>query len=67
LLGLSLQILTISLLQADPGIFWHGVRLDSWVALAFVGLAIAGLLAIFLPAWRKEVQVKEGAPAPQEG
>jgi prolipoprotein diacylglyceryltransferase len=36
LLGFSLEMLLLSGLRSDPGIFWAGLRADAWAALAFL-------------------------------
>ncbi len=41
LLGLMAVVFACSFLRADPGLYWHGLRLDAWAALGF-GL-LAGL------------------------
>jgi hypothetical protein len=47
--GLSLILLGLSLLRADPYPLYNGLRLETWAALIFLGIAvIAGILAIIL-------------------
>jgi prolipoprotein diacylglyceryltransferase len=44
LAGLALLMLSASLLRADPAPVWRGLRLESWAAIGFLGLAIAAIL-----------------------
>ena len=45
LLGLSLIQLGITILRADPGFIWYGLRLEAWGALVFSLLSVMGLLS----------------------
>lgn len=53
LIGLSLIMLVISLLQADPSPRWYGLRVDSWAALIFLGICVIILLVIAITWTRK--------------
>lgn len=44
LLGLSLELFVLSFLRSDPAPFWHGLRLETWAALAFVAASVLPLL-----------------------
>ncbi len=46
LLALMAHTFLFSLLRADPALRWLGLRVDSWVALAFALLALAGWLVL---------------------
>ena len=43
-LGLMVHLLFASLLRADPGLFWDGMRADTWMAIAY----LAGLMVLML-------------------
>jgi hypothetical protein len=43
-LGLSLELLALSFLRADPAVAWRGLRLDAWAALAIVALTALFLI-----------------------
>ena len=38
--GLSLSLLIASILRADPYPMWNGIRLETWAALLFLGIAL---------------------------
>ena len=42
LLGTAIILFGLTYLRADPGIFWHGLRLDAWAALGFTIFALGG-------------------------
>jgi phosphatidylglycerol:prolipoprotein diacylglycerol transferase len=44
LLGLSLELLGLSFLRADPAPLWNGIRLEAWAAVVFAGIAGAAIL-----------------------
>ena len=43
-LGLSLELLALSFLRADPAVAWRGLRLDAWAALAIVAFTTLFLI-----------------------
>lgn len=47
-LGISLELLALSFLRADPGFYWQGLRLDAWGALVLAFLSLAVFLFISL-------------------
>ncbi len=46
LLGFSIQMVVLSFLRADPALYWQSLRLDTWAALAFSGLAGLALIVM---------------------
>jgi phosphatidylglycerol:prolipoprotein diacylglycerol transferase len=44
-LGLGLDLLAAELLRADPVPYWMGQSVDTWCALALIGLSFLGVLA----------------------
>lgn len=52
LLGLSLEMLALSFLRADPSPGWQGLRLDAWASLALAILAALPVLITYLR-WRQ--------------
>jgi prolipoprotein diacylglyceryltransferase len=46
LLGFSVQMAALSFLRADPAPHWQALRLDTWAALAFTGLAGLALIVM---------------------
>jgi phosphatidylglycerol:prolipoprotein diacylglycerol transferase len=55
LLGLSLEMLALSFLRADPSPGWQGLRLDAWAALALTILAAPPVLIAYLR-WRQSAK-----------
>ena len=49
LLGLGLELAGLSLLRADPGMAWRGLRLEVWGGLALAALGLVWSLLVFLP------------------
>jgi phosphatidylglycerol---prolipoprotein diacylglyceryl transferase len=49
-LGLLVQLFIASLLRADPGRFWDGLRADTWMAIAFLASFIVMLGVSWLAA-----------------
>lgn len=47
LAALSLQLLALSFLRAEPLPAWLGLRLDSWAALGLAGISLLALLVAF--------------------
>lgn len=43
-LGLSLELLALSFLRADPALAWRGLRLEAWAALGIFALTVLFLL-----------------------
>lgn len=50
LIGLSLVMLVLSFLRADPSQRWYGLRFDSWTALVFLGICVI-ILAVVAINW----------------
>ncbi len=46
-LGLALNLLFFSFIQADPALYWSGLRLNTWAALIFTLCALAATLYTF--------------------
>lgn len=40
LLGLSMQLLVLSFLRADPSLYWLNLRLDTWGAISLVAVSL---------------------------
>ena len=55
LAGLAVLMLSVSLLRADLAPAWRGLRLESWAAIGFLGLAIAAILVGLFSKHRKNV------------
>lgn len=55
--GLLLNLLLASLLRADPAPYWNGIRLDTWMAIAFLAVFSMIVLLNFLinRLWKKHV------------
>jgi phosphatidylglycerol:prolipoprotein diacylglycerol transferase len=53
-LGLSLEMLGLSFLRADPVPLWQGIRLDTWGSLGLVVLSLTCCLWIFRPHWMRQ-------------
>ncbi len=49
LLVMSLQLLALAFIRADPGQFWNGLRVDIWVGLALSILSLGLVLRVFWP------------------
>jgi phosphatidylglycerol---prolipoprotein diacylglyceryl transferase len=47
-IGLSLEMLALSFLRADPSLQWRGLRLDTWAALALTIGAFLAFLVSYL-------------------
>jgi phosphatidylglycerol:prolipoprotein diacylglycerol transferase len=54
-LGLSLLLLIVSLLRADPAPPWAGLRLETWGAILFTVLALGTLVGLNLAAIRDKL------------
>lgn len=62
LLGLSLILLAVAWLRADPGFGWNGMRLEAWAALAYSLLALAGLVGLYFRQARAKQEKLEDIP-----
>ena len=51
--GIAMTTFGLSFFRADPGQFWRGWRLDTWAALAFMGLAVIFCVVAFWPRRKK--------------
>jgi prolipoprotein diacylglyceryltransferase len=52
-LGLSVEMLGLSFLRADPVLLWRGGRLDTWGSLGLVFLSLVCCLWVFRSAWAR--------------
>jgi phosphatidylglycerol:prolipoprotein diacylglycerol transferase len=58
LFGLSLLLFVFSFLRADPTLYWRGLRLDAWAALAFIAITALALLVFSVRGVRSRWEVR---------
>ena len=54
-LGLGLDLLVAELQRADPVPYWNGQSVDTWCALALIGLSLLGVLASLVKLRRRSL------------